>query len=154
MNNRAGRVGATAVIVMATAGGAMAAPANLQQYRVQVNALCRSYTPAMNREDAEATAYARSGNGPKALSALGVEFGLFLQLSARIRAVGVPPDGRTMMTRPLRLLRTLTAYAEKAGQASRAYNITAFHSDLTSFLSIAATLNAAFDTVGLQDCGS
>jgi hypothetical protein len=131
-----------------------AASANLTQYRSKVNALCRSYTPKMKRVEADMLAAQKAGNEQRVAFDIGVLIGASLTEGTRVEAVPVPVDARTIMAKPLRLLRNVDAHARRLLQAAAAGDQATTAAELTAIQRVAPPLNHAFDVAGLRDCGS
>jgi hypothetical protein len=154
MNKRIGVLGTTLAVVATSAASATAAPSNLTQYRSQVNALCRSYTPRIKRAETAMLAAQKAGDAHRAAFQLGVLLGASLAEGSRIEATPVPADARTLMAKPLRLLRLVDSDGRTMLQAAVAGDQATFSSEATTLQRVAAPLNHAFDIAGLRDCGS
>ena len=144
----------TLAVVAASAAWANAAPSNLTQYRSQVDALCRSYTPRIKRAQTAMQAAQKAGNAHEAAYQLGVALGATLAEGLRIEATPVPADARTIMAKPLGLLRFVDSHARTMLQAALAGDQTTFFSEAATIKRVAMPLNNDFDAVGLRDCGS
>jgi len=154
MNKRIGVFGTTFAVVAASAACAMAAPSNVTQYRSQVNALCRSYTPRITRAETAMLAAQKAGDAHKAAYQLGVVLGASLAEGIRVEATPVPADARAIMAKPLRLLRFVDSHARTMLQAALAGDQATFASEAATIKRVAEPLNHAFDAAGLRDCGS
>lgn len=154
MNKRLGVLGTTFAVVAVAAACAMAATSNLTQYRSQVNALCRSYTPRIQRAESAMFAAQKAGDAHKAAYQLGVVLGATLAEGVRVEETPVPADARTIMAKPLRLLRLVDSHARTMLQAALAGDQATFSSEAATIKRVAAPLNHAFDVAGLRDCGS
>jgi hypothetical protein len=154
MNRRVGILGPTFAVVATSAACATAAPSNLTQYRSQVNALCRSYTPQMKRAETAMLAAQKAGDAHRAAFQLGVLLGASLAEGTHIEATPVPADARTIMAKPLRLLRLVDSEGRTMLQAAVAGDRATFSSEATTLQHVAAPLNHALDAAGLRDCGS
>lgn len=154
MKRCAAQIGTAAAIVLANTSGATAAPADLQQYRAQVDALCRSYIPEQKREGASLAAAYKAGDNTKLWHETGIIMAVFLQKSSRIQAVVVPPDGQAAMAKPLQLLRTEAVYAHGVIHAYVANDVREMVLELARIAKMTLPLNQAFDAVGLPNCVS
>jgi hypothetical protein len=154
MNKRVVVFGTTFAVVAASAACATAAPSNLTQYRSQVNALCRSYTPRMKRAEAAMLAAQKAGDAHKVAFQLGVLIGASLAEGIRVEATPLPADARTVMAKPLRLVRLVDSRGRTMLQAAVAGDQATFLSEAATLQRVAAPLNHAFDAAGLRDCGS
>jgi hypothetical protein len=154
MNKRAGVIAATCALVALAASNATAASANLTQYRAKVNALCRTYTPQLKRVEADMRAAQKAGNVQRAAFDVGVLIGASLAEGTRLERIPVPADARTVMARPLHLLRTVDAHARRLLQAATAGDQATTAAELKTIQRVAPPLNHAFDVAGLRDCGS
>jgi hypothetical protein len=153
MNRLAGVLAVVCVVAVA-ASTATAASANLAQYRVKVNALCRTYTPKFKKVEADMLAAQRAGNAQRAAYDVGVLIGGSLAEGTRIEAIPVPADAHTVMAKPLRLLRSVDGHAKNLLRAAAAGDRATMASELTTMQRVATPLNHAFDAAGLRDCGS
>lgn len=154
MDKRVGVLGTTVAVVAVSAACAIAAPSNLTQYRSQVNALCRSYTPRLKRAEAAIVAAQKAGDAHTVAFQLGVLIGASLAEGIRVEATPVPADARTVMAKPLRLLRLVDSRARSMLQAAAAGDQATFVSEAATLQRVGAALNQAFDAAGLRDCGS
>jgi hypothetical protein len=137
---------------LGTAAPGNAADTSFAQYRQHVNKICRSYTPRLQRLDANVAKAVRAGNGNRAAT----DFRRLLQLTLAetldIQKVSVPADARPPMRRPLRLLHGFQAQLRRVITASRT-SAAALELELEKLAKVTPPLNRAFDSVGLQDCG-
>lgn len=154
MDKRLGVFGTTLAVVATSAACATAAPLNLTQYRSQVNALCRSYTPRMKRAEAAMLAAQKAGDAHKAAFQLGVVLGISLVEGTRLEATPVPADALTIMAKPLRLLALVDSHGRTMLQAALAGDRATFLSEAATLRRVSPPLNHAFDAAGLRDCGS
>lgn len=154
MDKRVGVLGTAFAIVAVSAACAIAAPSNLTQYRSQVNALCRSYTPRMKRAEAAMLAAQKAGDAHKVAFQLGVLIGASLAEGIRVEATPVPADARTVMAKPLHLLLLVDSRGRTMLQAAVAGDQATFLSEAAALQRVGAALNRAFDAAGLRDCGS
>jgi hypothetical protein len=154
MDKRVGVLGTAFAVAAASATCATAAPSNVTQYRAQVNALCRSYTPRMKRAEAAMRAAQKAGDAHKTAYEVGVLLGASLAEGIRVEATPVPADARMVMAKPLRLLRLVDSHARTMLQAAVAGDQATFSSEATTLQRVGAPLNHALDAAGLRDCGS
>jgi hypothetical protein len=118
-----------------------------------VNKICRSYTPRLQRLDADVAKAVRAGNGNRAATDFRRLLQLTLAETVDIQRVSVPSDARAQMRRPLRLLHGFQAQLRRVIAASRT-SAAALQVELETLAKVTPPLNRAFDSVGLQDCGS
>jgi hypothetical protein len=138
---------------LGTAGPATAGSSSFAQYRLHVNKICRSYTPRLQRLDADVARAVRAGNGNRAATDFRRLLQLTLAETVDIQKVSVPSDARAQMRRPLRLLHGFQAQLRRVIAASRT-SAAALQVELETLAKVTPPLNRAFDSVGLQDCGS
>jgi len=108
----------------------------------------------VKRAEAAMLAAQKAGDAHKAAFQLGVLIGASLAEGIRLEATSVPADARTIMARPLRLLRLVDSYARMMLQAAVAGDQATFLSEAATLQRVGAPLNHAFDAAGLRDCGS
>jgi hypothetical protein len=138
---------------LGTAGPGTAGSSSFAQYRLHVNKICRSYTPRLRRLDADVAKAVRAGNGNRAATDFRRLLQLTLAETVDIQKVSVPSDARAQMRRPLRLLHGFQAQLRRVIAASRT-SAAALQVELETLAKVTPPLNRAFDSVGLQDCGS
>jgi hypothetical protein len=138
---------------LGTAGPATAGSSSFAQYRLHVNKICRSYTPRLQRLDADVARAVRAGNGNRAATDFRRLLQLTLAETVDIQKVSVPSDARAQMRRPLRILHGFQAQLRRVIAASRT-SAAALQVELETLAKVTPPLNRAFDSVGLQDCGS
>jgi hypothetical protein len=140
--------------LMALLAAGAATAATPAAYRTNVNTICRGYTPAGKKLEAQMKA-AQAANDPVAY---GVALGRLLVLSlvqdTRIEAVPVPPALKTRMTPILARMKKIDTHARGALAAARAGNSKAMVTELLAIGELAKPLNQQLDAAGLRDCGS
>ena len=144
---------AAVAVGLGTAGPGTAGGTSFAQYRQHVNKICRSYTPRLQRLDADVARAVRAGNANRAAADFRRLLQLTLAETVDIRKVSVPADGRAQMRRPLRLLHGFQAQLRRVIASSRT-SAAALQVELQKLATMTPPLNRAFDAVGLQDCGS
>jgi hypothetical protein len=144
---------AAVAVGLGTAGPGNAGATSFAQYRQHVNKICRSYTPRLQRLDADVAKAVRAGNGNRAATDFRRLLQLTLAETGDIQKVSVPADARAKMRRPLRLLHGFQAQLRRVITASRT-NAAALQVELEKLAKVTPPLNRAFDSVGLQECGS
>jgi hypothetical protein len=142
---------AAAVALVAAAAASAATPA---QYRTQVNALCRSYTPKMKAQ-AAAMARAQKDNQPTAyFLALGKLLGLTLAEDRQIETTPVPAALKTTIAPIVARLKRADALVREAIVAASNGDTATMTSDLQALARMAKPVNTLLDKAGLRDCGS
>jgi hypothetical protein len=142
---------AAAVALVAAAAASAATPA---QYRTQVNALCRSYTPKMKVQEAAMTRAQKNNQAVAYGVALGKLLVLQLAEDRGIEAKPVPAALKTTMTPILTRLKKADALIHEALIAATNGDSATMLSDLRSLLTLGKPMNRLFDAAGLRDCGS
>lgn len=136
------------------ASGVAAAATTPAAYRQHVNAICRSYTPALKR-DAAALSNAATNKDTLAVGrSLGHLLGLALAEDKQVEAVPVPAPLRAQMTPLLALLRQADAHIRTGIARLAAGDAKGWTAELTFVGNMGPTLNAKYDAAGLRDCGS
>lgn len=143
---------AAAVFVLLALGTSGAAGATT--YQSHVNAICRSYTPRLDAAAAQMKKERAAGDVHGAAYYLGVVLGLSLAEGRKVEATPVPASLRLRMARPLRLLHTADTTLQTALQHAVAGDAVGFQTAAATLDKLGPGLNAAFDAVGLRDCGS
>jgi hypothetical protein len=123
-------------------------------YRAQVNTVCRSYTPRLQRLERDMTSAERAGWQARADYDLGVILALTLKQGLQIERIPVPADARAVIAQPLRLLHEVDVQTRRVLSAAVADDNPAVRRELATLAKISAPLNREFDAVGLRDCGS
>ena len=142
------------VCLAALIAAASASAATPAAYRASVNGICRGYTPAGKKLEAQMTK-AQASNDPVAYGvALGRLLLLNLEQDRRIEAMPVPPALKTQMTPILTRLKSIDAHSRAALTAARAGNSKAMVTQLLTIGDLAKPLNRQLDAAGLRDCGS
>jgi hypothetical protein len=141
-----------AAFVLLALGASTAAGSTTYQSRV--NALCRSYTPRLSAAEAQMTKARAAGDLHTSAYYLGVVMGLTLTEGRRVEATPVPASLKPRMARPLRLLHSADTTLQTALQRAVAGDAAGFQAAAVTLGKIGPNLNAAFDAVGLRDCGS
>jgi len=146
-------------IVAAVAGlslvaAAAAATPSPSAYRAQLNALCRSYTPALKKANADLVKAEKAKNGPAAGIALGTLLRLDLAQDAKIESAPVPAALRAQMTPILTTLETIDGHARAAIAKAVSGDGAGMAAELGRIAPLAKTLNKRLDAAGLRDCGS
>jgi hypothetical protein len=144
---------AAVAVGLGTAGPGTAGGTSFAQYRQHVNRICRSYTPRLKRLDADVARAVRAGNANRAAADFRRLLQLTLAETVDIQKVSVPADARARMRRPLRLLHGFQVQLRRVIAASRT-SAPALQLELQRLATMTPPLNRAFDSVGLQDCGS
>jgi hypothetical protein len=148
------RLAVIAFALVALVAAAAATAATPTQYRAQVNALCRSYTPKMKVQEA-AMSRAGTNNEPQAYGvALGKLLVLQLAEDKRIEATPVPAALKTTMAPLLARLKKADALVREALVAAANGDTATMLTDLRTLANLAKPLNRLFDAAGLRDCGS
>ena len=145
-------IAAVAGLVLAAA--AAAATPGPAAYRSQLNALCRSYTPALKKANADLVKAEKAKNGPAAGVALGTLLRLDLAQDAKIESTPVPAALRAQMTPILSTLKTIDGHARAAIARAVAGDGAGMVAELDKISPLAKTLNKRLDAAGLRDCGS
>ena len=143
-----------ALAIGAGAGRAAAAPATAAQYRSQVNALCRSYTPKFKQVEADMARAKAAGNSQRYLYDFGVIVGMGLAEGTRLERAPLPLTGAASFVKPLRLLHAVDVQLRKMLASLVARDSAALLSESAALSKIAAPLNRLLDGAGLRDCGS
>jgi hypothetical protein len=144
---------AAVAVGLGTAGPGTAGATSFAQYRQHVNKICRSYTPRLKRLDADVARAVRAGNANRAAADFRRLLQLTLAETVDIRKVSVPAGARARMRRPLRLLHGFQVQLRRVIASSRT-SAAALQLELEKLARMTPPLNRAFDSVGLQDCGS
>jgi hypothetical protein len=142
------------VVLAGTVATARGASVDSSAYRMHVNALCRSFTPRMKQAEADMKSAQAARDLHKTAFGLGELLGETLVQDAAIERTPVPVDAAQQMARPLQLLRTADVLMRRALEAAAAGNASGFAAVGKTLTSYGHSLNAAFDDVGLRDCGS
>jgi hypothetical protein len=143
---------AAAALVLVAFG--TSAAAGTTTYQSRVNAICRSYTPRLNAAAAQMQKARAAGDAHTAAYYLGVILGLSLSEGRKVEATPVPLSLKPRMARPLRLLHTADTTLQTVLQRAVAGDAAGFQAGAATLDKLGPSLNAAFDAVGLHDCGS
>jgi hypothetical protein len=150
-NRKATAAVVAAALVLAAGAAAATSP---DAYRAQVNALCRSYTPAIKKANADASKAQKA----KDAHALGVAIGQILSLGlaedGKIESTPVPAAMRATMTPILGQLKTIDVHARLALSKAAAGDGNGMLAELNKIGQLSTTLNRRYDAAGLRDCGS
>lgn len=141
-------------VALAAATAALAGGSNAAAYRAQVNAICRSYTPAFTRLESDLGAAKRAGDMHRYAYDVGAMLALTLKETVRIEKAPVPSDARQRMAAPLALLHTVELQLRRTITAAVNADAQRFEAESKKLGHVAAPLNKTFDAVGLRDCGS
>jgi hypothetical protein len=142
----------TAVIALLVASTATAStPA---QYRAKVNSICRSYTPTLNKFEAEMTQSEKANNQQAYGIALGKLLVLGLVQDARIEKEPIPTALHAQMTPIITRYKKIDLHVRAALAAAQANDPKGMTTQLNVATTIAAGFNAKLDAAGLRDCGS
>jgi hypothetical protein len=142
-------------IAASAAATSAAAPAfSAAQYRSQVNALCRSYTPKLKQVEVDMAHARSSGDSQRYAYDIGVLAGVSLVEGARMERTPLPRTGAAPFATPLHLLHTVDARLRLLVTHALAANMAAVVADMNVLGKVAAPLNRSFDAAGLRDCGS
>lgn len=136
------RLAALAALVLFLAAG-VASGATPKQYTARMNAICRSYTPQLHREEKNLTIA-----GLRRLATLAVKE------DTELLAQPVPTRLRTPMAPLLAQLRLYDREAHRARNAARAGNRKLTFRYLDRMLSAESVLDRRFNAEGLRACGS
>lgn len=145
------RLAAAAVALLAL-GTSVASGATT--YQSHVNAICRSYTPRLTAAAAQMQKARAAGDLHTSAYYLGVVLGLSLAEGRRVEATPVPASLKPRMARPLRLLHTADVTLQTVLDRAVAGDAAGFRAGAATLDKLGPGLNAAFDAVGLRDCGS
>ena len=141
-------------VVALIAAAAATAALTPTQYRANLNATCRSFTPKMKAQESAMTA-AQKANNPTAYGqALGRLLLYTLQEDAKIESTAVPATMRTQMTPIITTLKKADAHIRAAIQDAVNNDPQGLAAQLKAAGSVAKGLNAKLDAAGLRDCGS
>jgi hypothetical protein len=145
------RLAAAALILFALGTSAAAGSTT---YQSRVNALCRSYTPRLQAAAAQMKKARAAGDLHTSAYYLGVVLGLSLAEGRKVEAMPVPAALKSRMARPLRLLHSADTTLNTALERAVAGDAAGFQAAAATLDKLGPPLNAAFDGVGLRDCGS
>jgi hypothetical protein len=143
-----------ALAIGAGAGRAATAPATAAQYRTQVNALCRSYTPKLKQVEGDMARAKAAGNGQVYLHDFGVLVGMSLVEGRRVERAPLPQTGAAVFVKPLRLLHAVDGHLQQMIGSIVAGDGAGLLRESAALSKIAAPLNPLLDAAGLRDCGS
>jgi hypothetical protein len=145
------RVAVAAVVLLAVS---TSSAAGATTYQSRVNALCRSYSPRLSAAETKMTKARAAGDLHTTAYYLGVVMGLTLTEGRRVEATPVPAALKARMARPLRLLHSADVTLQTALERAVAGDAAGFQAAAVTLGKVGPPLNAAFDSVGLRDCGS
>jgi hypothetical protein len=123
-------------------------------YRARVNSLCRTYTPTLQKVEADALAAKRANNVDRLFYDLGEAVALALREDHAIEAIQVPASLQTQMAPILRVFKRVDTHATRFLAAARANDLTSALAELKPIDSLSAPMNRLLDRAGLPDCGS
>jgi len=143
-----------AIACLGLAAGAAAATPSPAAYRTHLNAVCRSYTPGLDRAEASLSK-AQKANDARGLGiAIGQLLGLGLAEDAKIVGTPVPAAMQAQMAPILSRLRTIDAHARLAISKAAAGDGKGMGAELAEIGRLSSGLNKRLDAAGLRDCGS
>jgi len=145
---------AVLVVSLAMVLCATAAAATPTAYRAQVNAICRAYTPAFHRLQAQMNTATKTKDGRAYGLALGQALALALQQDRRVEAVPVPAALKPQVTPILTLMRKIDTEVRLALDRAIAGDTNGMVTRLKAVSRQTKPLNAMLDAAGLRDCGS
>lgn len=123
-------------------------------YKVQVNALCRTYTPKLQRVEADALAAKRANNVHRLFYDLGYAVALALREDRAIEAIPVPAALQSQMGPILSAFKRVDTHATRFIADAQANDLNAALAELKPIDSLSAPMNRLLDRAGLPDCGS
>ncbi len=149
------RVTATAAVAgLVLAAGAAAATPSPTAYRSQVNALCRSYTPALRKTKADLSKAEKAKDERGIGLAIGELLGIGLAEDGKLERTPVPTAMQTQMMPILGLLKTIDGHARRAISKAAAGDGAGMGAELTTIGRLSTGLDKRIDAAGLRDCGS
>jgi hypothetical protein len=142
--------------ILASLAGASTAVAALtpSQYRVQLNAVCRGYTPKIKEQERTMTAAKKASDAHAYGTALGRLLVLTLAEDSKIESSPVPPPLRARMTPIVTTLKKADVHIRVAIFDAATGDAKGMVAQLSAAVSVAHGLNTKLDAVGLRDCGS
>jgi len=143
---------AAAAFVLLALGTSTAS--GITTYQSRVNAICRSYTPRLTAAASQMKKARAAGDLHTSAYYLGVVLGLSLTEGLKVEATPVPASLKTRMARPLRLLHTADVTLHTVLERAVAGDAAGLQAGAATLDKLGPSLNAAFDAVGLRDCGS
>jgi hypothetical protein len=144
----------TTALLALVATAAAAAALTPTQYRANLNAMCRTYTPKMKTQERAMTAAQKAGNGQAYGVALGKLLVYTLQEDAKIESTAVPAALRTQMAPIVTTLKKADFHIRAAIRAAVNGDAKGLAAQLKAAGTVASGLNAKLDAAGLRDCGS
>ena len=142
---------AALMVLLAAAAAEASTPTS---YRVEVNWLCRSYTPAGKRLEAQMKKAQAADDYVTWSIALGRLLRVDLEQDTRIEAVPVPGALAAEMTPILERTRTIDRHIRAAVADLRAGRSQAMLGELLATGNLAKPLDARLGAAGLWDCGA
>ncbi len=152
MKRRVTAIAALAGLVLAA--GAAAATPSPAAYRAQMNAMCRSYTPAMMKAKANLSKAQKANDAHGMGVAIGQLLLLGLAEDAKIESTPVPAAMRAQMAPILSRLKAIDVHARLAITKAAAGDANGMGAELTKIGQLSTGLNKRTDAAGLRDCGS
>jgi hypothetical protein len=145
---------AVVVGLLAAMSASAATAASPAKYRNALNAICRAYTPKI--KGAQDTMVLGTKSQRANVFAKGLRTYLTLELAQarQIERVAVPKRLTRQMKPALKTLRKLDPHLQSALAHSRAGNLKATRSQMSTIIRLSQPLNGQLDAAGLIDCGS
>lgn len=140
--------------VLALAAAAAATASTPEQYRANVNALCRSYTPKMRQLNAQMEKAQAANNAHAYGVALGKYLLLGLDQDLHVEAVPVPAALTPTMKPILARLKLVDAQVRTTLRVAGHVSDAQFAVQLKKLIALTGPLDAWYDAAGLRDCGS
>jgi hypothetical protein len=132
----------------------LAGVSNAAAYRVQVNALCRFYTPKFKGVERDMARADKAGDVHRYAYDVGLLIGISYAQGIRIEKTPVPADARTVMAPALRLLHSVDLRLLRITSIALKGDLQGVISQTQKLSGVTASLNRSFDAAGLRDCGS
>jgi hypothetical protein len=147
------------IAIVASAGlvlaaGAAAATPSPAAYRSHLNAMCRSYTPLLEKANANAKKAQKANDARGFGIAIGEILGLGLSEDGKVEAAPLPEAMRPQMAPILAQLKTIDVHARLAVSRAAAGDGTGMVAELSKIGRLSSTLDKRYDAAGLRDCGS
>ncbi len=144
----------SAFAVLALAVGAAAATPSPTAYRAQANAMCRSYTPALEKAKANLSKAQKANDAHGQGVAIGQLLTLGLVEDGKLERMPVPPAMGAQMAPILSRLKAIDAHARSAISKAAAGDAGGMGAELQTIGRLGTGLNKLTDAAGLRDCGS
>jgi hypothetical protein len=139
------------VALLAASAATAATPA---KYRNTLNAICRAYTPKIKAAQDTMTRATKSQRANVFATGLRTYLELQIRQNRQIERVAIPKRLTKTMKPALKTLRKLDPHLSSALAHSRAGNLKATRSQMSTVIRISEPLNGQLDAAGLIDCGS